>query len=178
MKQENDMKSGNYDNTNSGFWGELFWGLVFPILMLIWIWVSFSLTAIQTFLISALFIIFYYLCVYTFRLSNMVFKEITEITKWLDKDDSDINVIQAVKEELAHIIKAKNDFDGIYYEVFLKDCVQLNKGEEIIRVMVTEDDDILVHIMNQEDESSFEKFDSLDPKKQIEVYLNTIKAYL
>lgn len=178
MRQENDMENGNYDNANSGFLGELFWGLLFPILMLVWIWVSFSLTATQTFLISALFIIFYYLCVYTFRLSNMVFKEITKITKWLDKDDEDINVIQAMKNELTHLIKTKNDFDGTYYEVFLKNCVQLNKNDEVIRVMVTEDDDILVHIMNQEDESSFEKFDNLGLKKQIEVYLNTIKAYL
>ena len=83
-----------------------------------------------------------------------------------------------IKEDILNAIKANNQFDGTYYELYLEKPFFMNAEEEVIRVMADNenDGDIIVHVMNQSDESRFVPFDMLDNERQINVYAEVCKS--
>lgn len=85
-----------------------------------------------------------------------------------------------IKEDILNAIKANNQFDGTYYELYLEKPFFMNAEEEVIRVMADNenDGDIIVHVMNQSDESRFVPFDMLDNERQINVYSEVCKSYV
>jgi hypothetical protein len=85
-----------------------------------------------------------------------------------------------IKEDILNAIKANNQFDGTYYELYLEKPFFMNAEEEVIRVMADNenDGDIIVHVMNQSDESRFVPFDMLDNERQINVYAEVCKSYV
>lgn len=85
-----------------------------------------------------------------------------------------------IKEDILNTIKANNQFDGTYYELYLEKPFFMNAEEEVIRVMADNenDGDIIVHVMNQSDESRFVPFDMLDDERQINVYSEVCKSWV
>lgn len=85
-----------------------------------------------------------------------------------------------IKEDILNAIKANNQFDGTYYELYLEKPFFMNAEEEVIRVMADNenDGDIIVHVMNQSDESRFVPFDMLDNERQINIYSEVCKSYV
>lgn len=85
-----------------------------------------------------------------------------------------------IKEDILNAIKANNQFDGTYYELYLEKPFFMNAEEEVIRVMADNenDGDIIVHVMNQSDESRFVPFDMLDDERQINVYSEVCKSWV
>lgn len=85
-----------------------------------------------------------------------------------------------IKEDILNAIKANNQFDGTYYDLYLEKPFFMNAEEEVIRVMADNenDGDIIVHVMNQSDESRFIPFDMLDNERQMNVYSEVCKSYV
>lgn len=85
-----------------------------------------------------------------------------------------------IKKDILNAIKGNNQFDGTYYELYLEKPFFMNAEEEVIRVMADNENegDIIVHVMNQSDESRFVPFDMLDNERQINLYLEVCKAWV
>lgn len=82
---------------------------------------------------------------------------------------------EEVKKRLFHTIKSGNNFDGTYYELYLDNCVSLNAEEEVIRLLASDDGDVIAHVMNKSDESRFLKYEELDNNRLKNIYLEVYK---
>lgn len=77
-----------------------------------------------------------------------------------------------IKKDILRAIKENGSNDGTYNDLYLEHPFFINAEEEVIRVMESEDgEDVIVHIMNQSDESRFIRFDKLDKNRQASIYM-------
>lgn len=88
-------------------------------------------------------------------------------------------IMRMIKEDILRAIKTNGSNDGIYNELYLEHPFFMNAEEEVIRVMENEDgNNVLVHIMNQSDESRFLNLDELDDNRQISIYTEVCGSYV
>lgn len=84
-----------------------------------------------------------------------------------------------IKEDILRAIKAHGSNDGTYNELYLEHPFFMNAEEEVVRVMESEDGkDIIVHVMNQSDESRFVALDELNKNRQISIYVEVCGSYV
>lgn len=82
---------------------------------------------------------------------------------------------QRMEKKILKYIKANDEFDGIYYEMFLDKPIQIkDTTEEIVRLII-ENDKVVAHLLDDKDESSFISFKSLDSEMKKEIYDNIIE---
>lgn len=80
-------------------------------------------------------------------------------------------------EQIYNAIKAENSFDGVYYEKFLSNPITITLDryiEDIVRVLIVEDK-VMVHLLNDYDETLFVHFSSLDDKTQNKIYADVCR---
>ena len=62
-----------------------------------------------------------------------------------------------MEKEIFELIRSLGNFDGLYYEMFLKRPISLEKGKDIIRVIVS-DGDVIAHVLDMNDVTEFYYF--------------------
>lgn len=75
-----------------------------------------------------------------------------------------------MKKELYNKIKDNGDFDGTYVEMYLNTPINYDKGMDIVRLITTDNGEVLAHILDKDDNSTFENFDVLDTEIQNKIY--------
>lgn len=77
-----------------------------------------------------------------------------------------------MEEKIYNAIKEENSFDGVCFEKYLsKPITFMLNGcvEDIVRVLISEDK-IMVHLLNENDETLFVEFSSLGNDVQYKIY--------
>lgn len=66
------------------------------------------------------------------------------------------------KNSIINAIKKDGKFDGVYYEKFFSDTIHLvNTKESFVRALIVEND-VMIHVLDENDGTKFVSFDSLD----------------
>lgn len=79
-----------------------------------------------------------------------------------------------MEKEIFEHIRSLDNFDGVYYEMFLKRPIFLKKGKDIIRVIIS-DGNVIVHVLDMNDVTEFYYFRNLPKSIQIEIYNDILR---
>lgn len=79
-----------------------------------------------------------------------------------------------MEKEIFEHIRSLSNFDGLYYEKFLNSPIFLEKGKDIIRVIVS-DGDVIAHVLDMNDVTEFYYFRNLPKSIQVEIYNDILR---
>ena len=79
-----------------------------------------------------------------------------------------------MEKEIFEVIRSLSNFDGVYYEKFLQKYIPFEKGKDIIRVIIS-DDNVIVHVLDMNDVTEFHYFRNLPKSIQIEIYNDILR---
>ena len=79
-----------------------------------------------------------------------------------------------MEKEIFEFIRSLDNSDGLYYEMFLKRPIFLEKGKDIVRVIVS-DGDVIAHVLDMNDVTEFYYFRNLPKSIQIEIYNDILR---
>ena len=79
-----------------------------------------------------------------------------------------------MEKEIFEVIRSLSNFDGVYYEKFLQKYIPFEKGKDIIRVIIS-DDNVIVHVLDMNDVTEFHYFRNLPKSIQIKIYDDVLK---
>lgn len=74
-----------------------------------------------------------------------------------------------MEKEILETIHRLDKFDGVYYEMFINNHITIEKGKDIVRVIVA-DGKVMAHVLDVNDNTEFVYFNNLPKSIQLEVY--------
>ena len=79
-----------------------------------------------------------------------------------------------MEKEIFEVIRSLSNFDGVYYEKFMNNHITIEKGKDIVRVIVA-DGKVMAHVLDVNDNTEFVYFNNLPKSIQIEIYNDILR---